>query len=954
MDKEVIKILRDQKLFDWYFDNRNLVLLLVILFSIVASIYMIRKDEQMLKSMEYKEIWGKTFVHTIIVLIIATGLNAAGLELKFDIEHMPILLFSSVLLITTGIQIVECIRFRKNFEAVIKRTNNIYIGIIEVVFLLVAIMGRLEVIELVAAVIGSVTLKTSNIFIDDCIKARHSEEANLDSLSTDFPIKREENLFRSRRRQLDNLCKELDKFSGEPFAVAISGEWGSGKTSFVRVLKEKLNQAEFIEIECGIEYDVKAVLKDIALQMQDIYKRNNVYTGKNGVIEKYFEKIGEFLDDTGYSVAAKILDKMQIKENNSYLENKAAINEELNMFYKLTEKRIYFIVDDMDRIIDDEMRAVIFQVVRESVSLNNCITLFMIDYNRLTSACMSKEFLEKYVNRQFELCNIEFEEIVEQYGNLFLADTFWEGKSDYITEKGKKLKKEIVNNGLSIYYSIQNEIEKLREATRKKKETEGKENSDQTHIEWLVDAEERLQKRMRNPRKVKRYLDDVEKKLAVADMIWFQKAEFDSNEYSKEDWIEIIHEIAFLKMFLYEEYDALIKAQNFRFFKRDEKNSYIAEFVLRGFSTWYTFSKRKEAVIEMIVYRLYALDIDIDKTEHQKLIEELDTDDLQEKNLKLYIVECMGINFNYQRMEKILNYLENHNFSSQRDKCDVIVNIMSVISGNYNFYIRNLSEIMKKIKSIVDAGRTNAIFNEKERNLIEHYIQRLQRRLIYENNSNMRTLLGILYNADLKKYFYENLDTISQLHDTIMKVYEAYQIPEFNQADTKIDTLYNYFQAVKEMFNGEEYQYAEQEIMYFFEKIEVMLDLLKIWFSKAEKSESELYYDSASGEFKDTIFESAESIIRGLSEIENYVSVHPEDEKPGEAFIQLVSEMEVKDTETPDYLGEDKKEVIIALSDTYEKLKESQAISRTSDDRWIFCKIRLFRLRRNNKIKGNM
>ena len=956
MDKEVIKVLRDQKLFDWYFDNRNLVLLSVILLSIFASIYMIRKNEQMLRSVEYKEIWGKTFAHTIIAIIIATGVNAAGLKLKFDIDHMPILLLSSALLITTGIQIVECIRFRKNCEEVIKRTNNIYIVIIESVFLLVSIMGRLEIIELAAVVIGSVTLKTINIFIDSCIKVPHSEEANIDSLSGDFPIVREEDLFRSRRHQLDNLCKELDQFSGEPFAVAISGKWGSGKTSFVKVLKKKINQvnqAEFVEIECGIEYDVKAVLKDIALQMQEIYKRNNVYTGKNGVIEKYFEKIGEFLDNTGYSAVTKVLDKMQIKENNSYMENKAAINEELNMFYRLTEKRIYFIVDDMDRIIDDEMRAVVFQVVRESVSLNNCITLFMIDYDRLISECMSKEFLEKYVNRYFELCNIEFEEIVDQYETLFLSDTFWDGKSDYITERGKKLKKDIVKNGLNIYYSIQSKIEELQENRRENKDaSEEEKDVNRQYLEWLMDAEERLQDRMRNPRKVKRYLNDVEKKLTVADTMWFQNTSFDSNEYSKENWIEIIHETAFLKIFLYEEYDALIKAQNFRFFKRDEKSSYIAEFVLSGFGRWYTLSKRKEAVTEMIVYRLYALDIDIDKTEHQKLIEELDTDALQERNLNLYIVECMGINFNYQGAEKILDYLENHNFRSQRDKCDVIVNIMSIISGDYNLYARDLSETMKKIKSIIDAGRTNAIFNEKERNLIEHYIQLLQKRFVYGNKSNIRMLLGILYDAELNEYFYENLDTISQLHDSIIKIYEVYHIPEFNRADTEIDTLDNYFQVVKEIFSGQEYQYAEQEIMYFFEKVIVMLEILKIWFGKTENTESEpeQYYDSARGEFKDTIFESAESIIKGLSEIESYVSVHPEDGKPGEAFIQLVSEMEVKEAECPDYLGEDKKGVIIALSDTYEKLKENQAISRASGDRWIFCKIRLFRLRRNNKI----
>ena len=115
---------------------------------------------------------------------------------------------------------------------------------------------------------------------------------------------------------------------------------------------------------------------------------------------------------------------------------------------------------------------------------------------------------------------------------------------------------------------------------------------------------------------------------------------------------------------------------SFIVFKKDEKNSYVVEFILNGFGAWFTLNERKEEVIEKVIYKLYSLDINTDKSQHQKLIEEIEAGSLQEEKLNLYVNECLGLNFNFHRMEKILNYIEDHNFKSQRDKCEIMVNIM--------------------------------------------------------------------------------------------------------------------------------------------------------------------------------------------------------------------------------------------------------------------------------------
>ena len=48
------------------------------------------------------------------------------------------------------------------------------------------------------------------------------------------------------------------------------------------------------------------------------------------------------MDDAGYGSMTKIIDKLQNNENSSYWENKAIMNQELDEFYRLTKKRIYF------------------------------------------------------------------------------------------------------------------------------------------------------------------------------------------------------------------------------------------------------------------------------------------------------------------------------------------------------------------------------------------------------------------------------------------------------------------------------------------------------------------------------------------------------------------------------------------------------------------------------------
>lgn len=330
--------------------------------------------------------------------------------------------------------------------------------------------------------------------------------------------------------------------------------------------------------------------------------------------------------------------------------------------------------------------------------------------------------------------------------------------------------------------------------------------------------------------------------------------------------------------------------------------------------------------------------------------------------VSIQLAECIRFYRNFERVIKRTNIIVIGIIESMvlllaiMGRLEIIELLVAVV-GNItlkiiNTFIDNCTRI-QRVKIIIDRERAEGDFNEKERRLIEHYMQVLQTRLIFGNSSNICILLGILHNEDFTGDFEnKNIDSISQLCNIILKVNESFPLPEFNKADTELNTLKNYFERMKVEFSEERFSYAETEIMYFWEKVEYALEILEIWFGNFNSLNQDVtdlreYYDNVKGEFNQSALKNANNLTKALREVENYILAHPEDINPGGAFIKLLFDIEKIDKDNHDYWGKDKRKVIIALSNIYEKFEKTPVFIRAFGDRWIFCKIRLFQLRRN-------
>ena len=94
-----------------------------------------------------------------------------------------------------------------------------------------------------------------------------------------------------------------------------------------------------------------------------------------------------------------------------------------------------------------------------------------------------------------------------------------------------------------------------------------------------------------------------------------------------------------------------------------------------------------------------------------------------------------------------------------------------------------------------------------------------------------------------------------------------------------MNTLRNFFERMKEKFSGEEFHYAEKELMHFWGKVERTLEILEIWFGNfnspnQDVTELKEYYDNMRGEFNQNVLENVDNLTNALYEMENYIFNH--------------------------------------------------------------------------------
>lgn len=266
-----------------------------------------------------------------------------------------------------------------------------------------------------------------------------------------------------RAKVANELSREIKSYKNEDsLTIGIVGKWGSGKTSFINMVLENFEENDDYIIIKFNPWNIssrKQLISDFFLQLSNNIEKkgsNEIIgaIGKSlGTLSKFFKPLGFIPPLSVLSTIGDITEKAS-KFINEYVESEKEDLESLkdNINNKLTNlnKKIIIVIDDIDRLCDEEIREM-FQLVKSIADFKNTIYILSYDREIVTKALdktqqgKGEEYLEKivqvplvlpyiskndldkiFINRLNIIINIPDEE----YDNSYFSEIYYNGLAE--------------------------------------------------------------------------------------------------------------------------------------------------------------------------------------------------------------------------------------------------------------------------------------------------------------------------------------------------------------------------------------------------------------------------------------------------------------------------------------------------------------------------------------------
>lgn len=185
------------------------------------------------------------------------------------------------------------------------------------------------------------------------------------------------------------------------FVISIEGEWGIGKTSFMNLVKSEIkNDVEIMHFNPWLITDIKQLVSIFFDELIKSISRISFKTKlKTDILKDLKRFASAVLPDqvsvgvTEGSKATWKLDKYFKPKDPEASQTLYALKEKINDYLLDAEKRIVVIVDDIDRLMDQEVE-LIFRLIKGIADFDNIIYILMFD-REVVSASLAKYKAEK-------------------------------------------------------------------------------------------------------------------------------------------------------------------------------------------------------------------------------------------------------------------------------------------------------------------------------------------------------------------------------------------------------------------------------------------------------------------------------------------------------------------------------------------------------------------------------
>jgi len=271
--------------------------------------------------------------------------------------------------------------------------------------------------------------------------------------------------------QISKYAVSLSKFieiSDTPITIGLQGEWGTGKTSLMSLIKELLNESSIasswvntweFSLFSNPETITPAILSGMLNNLKEECKNRNIWTLNDESKDK-FNKAMNFFG----SIANQVIDKTTgvnisdaatgLNQNfgkSQVAEMKSSITtllDDLVNDEKNPVKKIVFFVDDLDRIQPKDAVEVL-EALKNIFDIPHCVFILAIDYDVVVKGLESK-FGKKTKENEREFRSF-FDKIIQV---PFTMPTGAYNIKEFLKQKLKELEIIISENNIEHLYKI--------------------------------------------------------------------------------------------------------------------------------------------------------------------------------------------------------------------------------------------------------------------------------------------------------------------------------------------------------------------------------------------------------------------------------------------------------------------------------------------------------------------
>jgi predicted KAP-like P-loop ATPase len=275
----------------------------------------------------------------------------------------------------------------------------------------------------------------------------------------------------------------LNYSQNETFIVSLEGEWGSGKTTLINFIKEDLKKekekVEILDFNPWLITGIEQIIKVFFDELIKVLAYDSFAVKWNEDIKKDLQTFASLILPDNINIDVGLI-KLGYKPKNALLPKSektlSQIKEKINEYLRNLDKKIVVIVDDIDRLTDQETE-LIFRLTKGIADFDNLIYILLYD-KKIVSKSLEKfksengqKYLEKIVQypltvpkpHKITIKNLLFKEIdeilekLEESGvNYIFNEKTWRQEAHLIIDKYIRTVRDInqIVNIISFEYPI--------------------------------------------------------------------------------------------------------------------------------------------------------------------------------------------------------------------------------------------------------------------------------------------------------------------------------------------------------------------------------------------------------------------------------------------------------------------------------------------------------------------